>query len=194
VIPLTQTAAGSPGGGRPWGSLSFRPLAAGLAAALLLGMLLAAAACGAASGSGTPSATMRTFMQTAAAGEMDAARAQLATDADTDQIDSLLRDFVLFEGFQELKVDKWAVYASPNSDRGKLTGSLSYTKGYTGKFEAEMVQGRDGWRISRLSIVVGRDKLQEYQPTDTPTPAGTPTQAGTPRRTPLSGRTRTPGG
>ncbi len=117
---------------------------------------------------------MRSFMLAGEGRDLETAHSLLAMDADAQEIDSLLRDPVLFDGFQDLKVDRWMVYAPPDSDRGKLTGSLAYRGGFTGKFDADLVQGKEGWRISRLSLVVSRDKLQQYQPGETPVPGGTP--------------------
>ncbi len=119
-------------------------------------------------------------MQAGAARDIDAAYATFA-DGETSrkEVESLINDYVLFENFQGLKIERWGVYASPNTDRGKLTGTLSYKGGHTGRFEAEMVQVKGGWKIAKTNITVGRDKLQEYRP---PTISPDPSPSAASRR------------
>ncbi|MCL4533995.1 MAG: hypothetical protein M1370_02415 [Bacteroidetes bacterium] len=134
---------------------------------LLVALAMGVAACGQANGNSTPAATVRNFMLAGEAHDFDRAYSLFATDEmDRTQIEALLKDYVLFDRFEDLKVDRWMVFAPPDSDRGRLVGTLAYGGGYGGRFEAEMLQRKDGWRLTKMNIIVSREKLQQYeQPT-----------------------------
>jgi hypothetical protein len=132
----------------------------------------ALAGCGA--NGGTPAGTMRAFLHAADKQDIDQAYATFATDeVQREDIDKLVKDQVLFQGFQDLKVDKWVVFAPPNSQRGRLTGTISYSSGHVGKFETEMLQTSNGWRLTQVNITVPGERviqfgLQRAEPTTTP--------------------------
>lgn len=160
---FTETISITPGRKIPTAPNMIRLLTSALFACILLTSAILLA-CGTANGNSTPAATVRNFMQAGEARDLDHAYSLFATDeVPRSEVEALVRDYVLFEHFEDLKVDRWMVFAPPDSDRGRLTGTLAYSGGYSGRFEAEMLQRKDGWRLTKINVVVSREKLQQYQ-------------------------------
>jgi hypothetical protein len=119
----------------------------------------------------SPAGTMRAFMQAAAAQDAESAFAQfVAEETSKSEVEKLISDPVLYQGFQDLKVDRWVVFSPPQSDRGRLLGSIVYSSGHTGKYEADMLQTSRGWRLTQVTITVSSERivyfgLQESTPT-----------------------------
>jgi hypothetical protein len=112
---------------------------------------------------GTPASAMRSFMQAADKMDIDRAYASFVpTEATRDEIEKLVGDQVLFQGFQDIKVDRWVVFAPPDSQRGRLTGTISYSSGHTGKFDAVLAQTPDGWRLVEVNITAPGERIIQF--------------------------------
>jgi hypothetical protein len=142
-------------------SQACRSIVATILLLLVIGVSFLTAAC---SGNGSsPANTMRAFIQAAEKQDFDRAYASFVIDeVSADEVRKLAGDPVLFQGFQELKVDRWVVFAPPQSDRGRLTGTISYSSGHTGKFDAEMLQTPNGWRLTNVNIVVSSERIVNF--------------------------------
>ncbi len=76
-------------------------------------------------------------------------------------------NFVVFAGYQSLRVDSTDVLASINMFRAggspstvmSVRGTVTYDDGYTGTFEAVMDREAEAWRVSRINVVVPPDKF-----------------------------------
>ena len=164
-MKLTVLCPGPRGFCRGWRALAEARSLGSVWSVLALLSVAALAACGLANGGSGPAATVRDFMQAAESRDLDRAYGAFAPqEVARSEIEALVSDQVLFEHFEDIKVDRWVIFAPPDSNRGRLTGTVAYTSGHSGRFEAEMVQGKNGWRLTRVNIIVGREKLRDYEP------------------------------
>ncbi len=76
-------------------------------------------------------------------------------------------NFVVFSGYQGLRIDSTSAMASVNVLTGggfqstvmSVRGTVTYDDGYTGTFEALVDREADAWRVSRINVVVPPDKF-----------------------------------
>ena len=112
------------------------------------------------------------FMQAMAEKDTDtayalfSARAQRQTNLS--DLEKLLEgnNYVLFDGYQSATVETINLSAAfntnpdlPQGTVANVTGTIAYTDGFTGRFEAVLEQAGDEWRLFNINITVPPDKF-----------------------------------
>lgn len=79
-------------------------------------------------------------------------------------------NYVLFDNYKNIQVANINVNiganTNPNVPQGtvaKVNGAITYSNGFTGKFDAVLEQEGTAWKLHNISIVVPPDKFQSSQ-------------------------------
>lgn len=149
--------------------------------ALAIGLCLCAVICVIAGGTGIVRVALERddvelvldqFMQAMARKDVDAAYALYSARAQRQMPRSRLEELLqgnnlaLFDGYTSLQVMNLniskAINTNPDLPQGtiaKVSGSVSYEGGFTGRFEAILERENDAWKLHYINITVPPDKI-----------------------------------
>ena len=78
-------------------------------------------------------------------------------------------NFALFDGYESVEPAEWTIglqsSTSPDEPHGTMAnvhGVMTYADGYTGTFEALLVQENGSWRLFRIDVEVPPEKVEDY--------------------------------
>ena len=86
-------------------------------------------------------------------------------------LESLLHgaNFVLFDGYQTIKVTSWKVgpqvNTNPDVPQGtvaQLAGSITYEGGFTGQFQAVLELENNEWKLDGINVTVSPNKMENF--------------------------------
>lgn len=133
----------------------------------ILILAMAVASCGLIPGGKESHAVVKSFMEAAAAKDIDTAVNLFpspATEALRKDIEEFILDnYVLFEGYQDVKMQSINVQFSDKGDTAEYGGDVTYAGDFKGWVEAELVKVGEDWKLTWINVEVSQEKLEDYQ-------------------------------
>lgn len=127
---------------------------------ILLGLV---ASCSLIPGGKECDAVVKSFMEAAAAKDIDTAYGTMDPSVHKKEVEELILDkYYLFEGYQHVKMRSINVQFGKPHDTAEYAGEIGYTGGLEGWVEAELVKRGDEWKLTYIWVEVSAEKLADY--------------------------------
>jgi len=133
---------------------------------------LLSASCAAIPGATECNTVVDSFMEAAAAKDVDTACTLLPTpvsEANRKDIEEfILNNYVLFEDYQDIKMQgisvNYNVYSAEGDevDIAEYSGEVKYAGGFGGWVEAELMKQGEEWKLTNIWVDVSPEKLDDY--------------------------------
>jgi hypothetical protein len=71
--------------------------------------------------------------------------------------------FALFDGYLEMEMSAWEISSTREGKVAEINATVTYEGGYSGSFDAVLVQERDEWKLISFNVTVPPDKSEDWE-------------------------------